>query len=92
MADTAPKYANPAPLGLVGFGLTTILLSLINAGVLPKTGENAVAGESRNHTFDFISLAESIKSGIPNSCNGCHADKTPQWALSEAKKWYAKLK
>ena len=42
MADDAPKYANPAPLGLVGFGLTTVLLSLINAGLLPKTGENVV--------------------------------------------------
>ena len=41
MAD-AQKLANPAPLGLVGFGLTTVLLSLINAGVLPKTGENVV--------------------------------------------------
>ena len=42
MADDAQKLANPAPLGLVGFGLTTVLLSLINAGVLPKTGENVV--------------------------------------------------
>lgn len=25
--------ADPAPLGLVGFGLTTVLLSLVNAGV-----------------------------------------------------------
>ncbi|MBS1800875.1 MAG: acetate uptake transporter [Acidobacteria bacterium] len=27
--------ANPAPLGLAGFGLTTIVLSAINAGLLP---------------------------------------------------------
>jgi uncharacterized protein len=27
--------ANPAPLGLVAFGLTTLLLSFINAGVIP---------------------------------------------------------
>jgi uncharacterized protein len=33
---------NPAALGLVGFGLTTVLLSLINAGVLPMAGEPAV--------------------------------------------------
>jgi len=38
MADTA----NPAPLGLVGFGLTTILLSSINAGLLPVAGEPVV--------------------------------------------------
>lgn len=34
--------ANPAALGLVAFGLTTILLSLINAGVLPASGEDVV--------------------------------------------------
>src|SRR5580698_961521 len=40
MADrTAPKIANPAPLGLAGFGLTTVVLSAINAGVI--TGDNA---------------------------------------------------
>ncbi len=27
------KLANPAPLGLLGFGLTTVLLNLHNAGV-----------------------------------------------------------
>lgn len=34
--------ANPAALGLVAFGLTTVLLSLINAGVLPQGGEPVV--------------------------------------------------
>ena len=33
--EQAPALANPGPLGLVGFGLTTVLLSLINAGLLP---------------------------------------------------------
>jgi len=32
------ELANPAPLGLIGFGLTTVILSLINAGVLPGGG------------------------------------------------------
>lgn len=40
-AAAAPT-ANPAALGLVGFGLTTVLLSLINAGVLPVGGEGVV--------------------------------------------------
>ena len=35
-------FANPAPLGLIGVGLTTVILSLINAGVLPKGGEPVV--------------------------------------------------
>jgi len=42
MAADASKMANPAPLGLVGFGLTTVILSLVNAGVLPPGGEQVV--------------------------------------------------
>jgi hypothetical protein len=33
--SAAPKAANPAPLGLAGFGLTTVVLSCVNAGILP---------------------------------------------------------
>ena len=29
------KHANPGPLGLLGFGMTTVLLNLHNAGLLP---------------------------------------------------------
>ena len=29
------KIANPSPLGLLGFGMTTVLLNLHNAGILP---------------------------------------------------------
>ena len=32
MAET--KLANPAPLGLMGFGMTTVLLNLANAGII----------------------------------------------------------
>jgi succinate-acetate transporter protein len=39
---TAPTQANPGPLGLVAFGVTTILLSLVNARVLPAGGEAVV--------------------------------------------------
>jgi uncharacterized protein len=35
MSDKLAKLANPAPLGLLGFGLTTVLLNLHNAGVFP---------------------------------------------------------
>jgi len=33
MSDGLNKLANPAPLGLLGFGLTTVLLNLANTGV-----------------------------------------------------------
>ena len=36
MSDSVlTKLANPAPLGLLGFGVTTVLLNLVNAGVFP---------------------------------------------------------
>jgi hypothetical protein len=59
---------------------------------MTKTGENSVRAEARNHTFNFISPAETIKNGDPNSCNTCHADKPAQWALDNVKKWYPRLK
>ena len=33
--ETKAKVANPGPLGLLGFGMTTVLLNLHNAGLLP---------------------------------------------------------
>src|SRR5260370_42202203 len=36
------KAANPGPLGLAGFGLTTVVLSCVNAGILPPAGVAAV--------------------------------------------------
>lgn len=36
--------ANPAPLGLMGFGMTTVLLNLLNAGILSSSGMGAVLG------------------------------------------------
>ena len=35
MAHTPSALANPAPLGLMGFGMTTVLLNLHNAGLVP---------------------------------------------------------
>ena len=32
---TTAKSANPGPLGLAGFGVTTVVLSAVNAGLLP---------------------------------------------------------
>lgn len=37
--QTAPLVGDPAPLGLAGFGITTLLLSLINSKILPATVE-----------------------------------------------------
>src|ERR1700743_3582916 len=42
MSASGAPQANPAALGLAGFGLTTVLLSAINAGLLPAGGEPVV--------------------------------------------------
>jgi uncharacterized protein len=44
---TAPQVqsvADPAPLGLAGFALTTFVLSAVNVGWIPKPGEPVVLG------------------------------------------------
>jgi succinate-acetate transporter protein len=51
----APVAANPAPLGLSGFAVTTLLLSLANAGVLPATDANFLG-----LAFAFGGLAQLI--------------------------------
>ncbi|HAP42474.1 MAG: hypothetical protein A2087_02840 [Spirochaetes bacterium GWD1_61_31] len=39
-----PKLANPGPLGLAGFGLTTILLNIHNAGFFPVSAMTMAMG------------------------------------------------
>ena len=41
-APPAAPIADPAPLGLAAFALTTFLLSLFNSGLLPESGEPLV--------------------------------------------------
>jgi hypothetical protein len=35
MSNSSQQTANPAPLGLMGFGMTTVLLNMHNAGLFP---------------------------------------------------------
>jgi succinate-acetate transporter protein len=39
-----PRVADPAPLGLAAFALTTFVLSCANAGLIPKGGDFVVVG------------------------------------------------
>jgi len=43
-SEQVRMIADPAPLGLGAFGLTTLLLSLVNAGVMDKATEPVVLG------------------------------------------------
>ena len=44
VAPPTQSVADPAPLGLAGFALTTFVLSAVNAGWIPKPGEPVVLG------------------------------------------------
>lgn len=42
MAEQTKPHADPAGLGLIGFGFTTIMLSLVNSGLVPSAGMEVV--------------------------------------------------
>lgn len=63
MAEAAK--ANPAPLGLAGFGLTTVVLSSINAGLMTKEAVAAVVPLA----FAYGGAAQII-TGILEFANG----------------------
>src|SRR5436853_788474 len=44
MPPVAPAIADPAPLGLAAFALTTFVLSFFNAGLVSDKGEPVVLG------------------------------------------------
>ncbi|HEX3084481.1 MAG TPA: multiheme c-type cytochrome, partial [Pyrinomonadaceae bacterium] len=47
-----------------------------------------VVDARRDHSFRIPRPDLTIKIGTPNACNGCHKDKTPQWAVDAVAKWY----
>lgn len=65
LLSTTAKVANPAPLGLAAFGLTTVILSAMNAGLL--SGESSTAAVAL--AFSFGGLAQFI-AGVLEYGNG----------------------
>ena len=63
MSDGQP--ANPAPLGLAGFGLTPVALSCMNAGLFPAEAASVVVPLA----FAYRGLAQVI-AGIRDYRNG----------------------
>jgi hypothetical protein len=41
----------------------------------------------RSHTFKFIAPSLTVKYKIPNPCNSCHADKSPEWSAQTIRQW-----
>jgi succinate-acetate transporter protein len=57
------KLANPAPLGLLGFGMTTVLLNLHNAGFYPLGGMILAMGLVYGGLAQVIAGAMEFKKG-----------------------------
>lgn len=48
-----------------------------------------VVDPRHDHSFRIPRPDLTVKLGIPNACNRCHKDQSPQWAVEQVKKWYA---
>ena len=59
------SYANPAPLGLCGFGITTILLNLHNAGFYELNTVIMAMGICYGGMAQIIAGLMEFRRGIP---------------------------
>jgi succinate-acetate transporter protein len=57
------KLANPAPLGLLGFGMTTVLLNMHNAGIYPLGSMILAMGLAYGGLAQVIAGAMEFKKG-----------------------------
>lgn len=57
------SIANPAPLGLLGFGMTTVLLNLHNAGIIPLSGMILAMGLCLGGAAQIIAGIMEFKKG-----------------------------
>jgi hypothetical protein len=49
-----------------------------------------IVDSRRDHSFRIPRPDLTTKFGVPNTCNVCHQDKTPEWASAEISKRYPK--
>lgn len=88
LAEPVPavKAANPAPLGLAAFGVTTVVLSAINAGFLPPEATAAVVPLA----FAFGGVAQFI-TGVLEFKNGNTFGTVAFTAYGAFWLWYSTL-
>jgi predicted CXXCH cytochrome family protein len=48
----------------------------------------SIKAQIRDHTMSVPVPENTIRHGIPNACNVCHNDRTPQWAQLKVAEWY----
>jgi len=51
-----------------------------------------VIDKRHDHSFRVPRPDLSVRLGTPNTCNGCHADKSEQWAAETIERWYGPVR
>jgi predicted CXXCH cytochrome family protein len=54
---------------------------------MPKIAQTISDQNVRSHTFHFVTPTETDALKIPNACNGCHTDKSIEWAKTALESW-----
>jgi predicted CXXCH cytochrome family protein len=54
---------------------------------MPKVATQIADINVRSHTFRFIPPSMTTQDKVPNACNTCHTDKTPEWASEAMRHW-----
>jgi predicted CXXCH cytochrome family protein len=54
---------------------------------MPRIAQTIADVNVRSHTFVFIPPARTVQFGMPNACNVCHKDKSPEWAAEHVSSW-----
>ncbi len=47
-----------------------------------------VIDSRHDHSFRVPRPEQTVQFGVPNTCNQCHREQSPQWAADQVAKWY----
>ncbi len=77
------KYSGPAhdhhPVGATGVDCVSCHM---------PQATYMVVDARHDHSFRVPRPEQSVRFGVPNTCNQCHAGKTAQWAADQVAGWY----
>ena len=54
---------------------------------MPRT-VYSIKAQIRDHSMTVPVPENTVRHDIPNACNLCHKDRTPQWAIETMDRWY----
>jgi predicted CXXCH cytochrome family protein len=49
---------------------------------------NMIKTKERDHNISIPAPENTVRHGIPNACNACHADRSADWALAALDRWF----